>query len=389
MSGLTVVLRHRFDRSGRSGRSGGAGGFALDVDFDAPPGVTALFGRSGAGKSSVLAAIAGLLRPDHARIVAGGRVLVDTDARTSVALHRRRVGCVFQDARLFAHMTVRQNLRYGMARGRSEARIADFLGLTPLLGRRPGALSGGETSRVAIGRALLSDPDILLMDEPLAALDGSRKAEILPYLARLRDETRIPILYVSHALDEVGQLANRLVVIEAGRIAAQGPAADLLADPAMVPHLGPRGVGAVLTGRIVAHHDDGLSEVAVPGGTLFVPRRAQDIGDRLRLRIAAGDVILSRQPPQGLSALNVLVGRITAIGADPDKGAPAAPDAGVSVRIALGGCTGPRDAALLAQVTQRSATALHLAVGQQVHMILKTIAVAPGDIGEAGESYVG
>ncbi len=359
MSDLAVALRHRF------------GGFALDVAFHAPPGVTALFGRSGAGKSTVLAAIAGLLRPGTGRIAVGDRVLTDTATGLHLAPHRRRVAYVFQDARLFPHLSVRQNLRYGMKRGASEVKIADFLGLAPLLDRRPRALSGGEVSRVAIARALLSDPEILLLDEPLAALDAPRKAEILPYLAQLRDSTRIPILYVSHALDEVAQLANRLVLIDAGSIVAQGPAATLLSDPALVPHLGPRGAGAVLTGRIAAHHADGLSEVAVPGGAILVPRRPEAVGHLLRLRIAAQDVILSRTRPEGLSALNILCGTVAAL----QPGA----DAGVTVQIDLGGT------ALLAQITARSATALALAEGQAIHAILKTVAVAPGDIGGLGD----
>ena len=189
---LTVALTHRFP------------GFALDVAFQVPPGVTALFGPSGSGKSTIVNAVAGLLRPDSGRIVQSGRILLDTDQRLFLPPHQRRIGCVFQDDRLFPHLTVRQNLSYGRwfapASDLSFDRIVNLLNLAPLLNRRPATLSGGERQRVAIGRALLANPQLLLMDEPLAALDETRKAEILPYLEQLRDTTQVPILYVSHAV---------------------------------------------------------------------------------------------------------------------------------------------------------------------------------------------
>jgi molybdate transport system ATP-binding protein len=227
------------------------------------------------------------------------------------------------------------------------AEVADLLGIAGLLDRRPADLSGGEKQRVAIGRALMARPAMLLMDEPLAALDAPRKAEILPYLARLRDETRVPILYVSHALDEVAQLATTLVLIEGGTVRACGPVAEVLADPAHVPLLGVRGAGAVLEALVVAHHADGLTELDCAGGRLFVPLRADPVGQRLRLRIEAQDVMVALDRPTGISALNILAGRVTAIRQGDGPGAV--------VQIAVG------DSLILARVTRRSVLALGLA----------------------------
>ena len=201
-------------------------GFALDVAFEAPPGLTALVGPSGAGKTTVVGAVAGLLRPRAGRVVAAGVTLLDTDRGVWVPPHRRRVGCVFQEGRLFPHLTVRQNLLYGRwfapraEPGPLLGEVVDLLGLAPLLGRRPAALSGGERQRVALGRALLARPRLLLMDEPLASLDEARKAEVLPYIERLRDRSGLPILYVSHASAEVERLATTVVRLEGGRVAA-------------------------------------------------------------------------------------------------------------------------------------------------------------------------
>ncbi|MEL7171608.1 MAG: molybdenum ABC transporter ATP-binding protein, partial [Pseudomonadota bacterium] len=274
---LEVSLAHRFP------------GFTLEAAFSAPAGVTALFGRSGSGKTTIANAVAGLLRPSEGRIALDGTVLLDTGAGCYVPPHRRRIGYVFQDARLFPHLSVRRNLLYGrwFAGGRGGddlPRIAALLDIEPLLERAPGALSGGERQRVALGRALLSRPRMLVMDEPLAALDEARKAEILPYLERLRDEASIPILYVSHSLAEVARLATTLVVLEAGRLAKAGPLVDLLADPETVPALGIRDAGSILTGRVIAHHADGLSEIEVASAL-----------SKLRQALASGDEEAARQ----------------------------------------------------------------------------------------------
>jgi molybdate transport system ATP-binding protein len=350
------------------------GAFALDVAFDAPPGITVLYGRSGSGKTSVVNAVAGLLRPRAGRIETGGAVLLDTGRGIFVPPHRRRLGYVFQDARLFPHLDVRRNLGFGRwfagrgGAGTSSdmARVVDMLGLGDLLARRTGTLSGGERQRVAIGRALLARPRILLADEPLASLDEPRKAEILPYFERLRDEVAVPILYVSHSAAEVARLATTVVAIQGGRVVGQGSAADVLGDPMVTP-AGVRAAGAVIEAVVMRHHDDGLTELDASGIALFVPRLPQQPGRRLRLRIAAQDVIVSRARPEGLSALNILPGTVAAI--RPGDG----PGALVSIRTEAG--------IVLARVTRRSAQALGLAPGTSCHAIVKTVAIAPEDVG--------
>ncbi|MEQ8966142.1 MAG: molybdenum ABC transporter ATP-binding protein [Azospirillaceae bacterium] len=358
---LSVAIGHAFP-----------GGFTLDAAFEAPPGLTVLFGRSGSGKTTIVEAVAGLLRPDRGRIAVDDRVLFDGAARIFVPPHRRRLGYVFQEGRLFPHLTVRQNLRYGAwfaprdAPREDMGRVVEMLGLGALLDRRPGRLSGGEKQRVAIGRALLAGPRLILADEPLAALDDARKAEILPYFERLRDEAAVPILYVSHAASEVARLATTVVALEGGRVARQGPAAEVLGDPMVAP-LGVRAVGAMLEARVVAHHADGLTELDAGGVRLLLPTVAHAPGERLRLRIPAQEVLLSRDRPEGLSALNILPGTVEAI--RPGEG----PGALVSVRTPAG--------PILARVTRRSAETLGLEPGVACHAIVKTVAIAPEDVG--------
>lgn len=357
---LQITLQHRFE------------GFALDVAFNAAAGVTALFGRSGSGKTTVINAVAGLLRPDRGRISANGVVLVDTDARVFLPPHRRRVGYVFQDARLFPHLTVQQNLLYGRwfaprGSGVSLDRIVDLLGIAPLLTRRPAALSGGEKQRVAIGRAILSNPRILLLDEPLAALDDARKAEILPYLERMRDELDLPILYVSHAIAEVARLANTVVMLEAGRVTAAGPTGEILSDPATAPSLGLREAGALLTARVAALEADGLTRLDSAAGPLWLPRLSAPLGTVLRIRVVAQDVMIATTRPEGISALNILPATVRDIrhGTGP----------GAIVRLDLGG------EAILARITRRSAAALSLAPGMPVFAVLKAVSVAQENVG--------
>ncbi|MBJ3776692.1 molybdenum ABC transporter ATP-binding protein [Acuticoccus mangrovi] len=364
---LTVRLRHAF------------GGFTLDVAFEAPAGITALFGRSGSGKTTIVNAVAGLMRPDEGRIVAGDTVLLDTAAGRFVPPHRRRVGYVFQEGRLFPHLSVRQNLLFGAffaPRGAPRedlGRVVDLLGIAHLLGRRPGMLSGGEKSRVAIGRALLAAPRLLLMDEPLAALDEARKAEIIPYLERLRDETEVPILYVSHSLPEVARLATSLVAIDAGRVVRAGSTTTVLADPAAVPVLGHREAGAILTARVVRHHADGLTELAASAGPIYLPTVDAPLGATVRVRIEAHDVIIAREPPSAISALNVLPVMVTEIAEGSGPGAAVGLQAG--------------EDRLLARITRRSVGTLGLAPGVACYAILKSTSVARRDVG-AGDRAV-
>ncbi|MEM7745478.1 MAG: molybdenum ABC transporter ATP-binding protein [Pseudomonadota bacterium] len=359
---LLVAIRHTFP------------GFALDVAFEAPDGVTALFGHSGSGKTTVVNAIAGLLRPDAGQIVTAGSTLLDTTSGVDIARHRRRIGYVFQDARLFPHMTVRQNLLFGRffarARGRNPADVIDLLGLGALLHRRPGALSGGERQRVAIGRALLAEPRLLLMDEPLASLDGPRKAEIIPYLERLRDAEAVPILYVSHDVSEVARLATTVVAMEHGHVVRSGPARDILADPDSVPALGVREAGAVLDARVVSHDTaDWLTELAVGVGPIWLPKIEAAPGTWLRLRISAHEITVARTKPEGLSALNVLPARVAAIreGAGP----------GAVLVLQVG------EERLLARVTRRSLRELELTQGSTCFAVFKATAVARADIASA------
>ncbi|MEP1765290.1 MAG: molybdenum ABC transporter ATP-binding protein [Sulfitobacter sp.] len=350
------------------------GGFTVDLAFEARTGITALFGQSGAGKSTIVNAVAGLLRPDEGHLEVQGETLMDTAQGIHTPPHKRRFGTVFQDARLFPHLSVAQNLDFGTRytpRGASIPRqeVIDLLGLGPLLTRAPTGLSGGEKQRVALGRALLSGPRMLLMDEPLASLDSNRKHEILPYLEHLRDgPLGLPILYVSHAMDEITRLADTLVLVKKGRIAAQGPLADVMADPAAVPLMGVREAGAVLHATVVAHADDGLTQLSISAGTLDLPGVKAPIGSRVRLRILAQDVMLSRQRPSGLSAQNVLPVTILSIRKGDGPGAAVALLAGAD--------------RLLARVTARAINALDLSEGDQIFAVLKSTTVAPASIGQ-------
>ena len=345
--------------------------FTLEAAFTAGPGLTALFGPSGSGKTTLIDLIAGLARPDGGRIAAGGQVLVDTGARVFLPPHRRRIGVVFQDARLFPHLSVRQNLAYGRVLTRlthdpSEfAAVTGMLGIAPLLDRRPAGLSGGERQRVAIGRALLARPRLLLMDEPLAALDEARKAEILPYIERLRDEAGVPIVYVSHAVAEVARLAGTIVVLDAGRVAAAGPAEAILRRADLIPVHGEP--GALLT-MTVEGIDGGSGLTALTGqaGRLLVPDLARAPGTAVRVRIPARDVLVALDRPQGLSARNTLPGRVAAIH-------PAG--SGVLVEIDC------RGAILTASLTEAAVRDLGLAPGRAVVAVIKSAAIDPAGFG--------
>lgn len=361
---LSVRLRHDL------------GGFALDADFAAPAGLTALFGASGSGKTTVVNAVAGLLRPRSGRITVGDSVLADSDRNIWLPPHRRAVGYVFQESRLFPHLSVRQNLLFGhwfTGRGQRAALadVVDLLGIAHLMERRPSALSGGEQQRVALGRALLSHPRLLLMDEPLAALDQARKDEILPYLERLRDHVGLPILYVSHSPAEVARLATTVVMLSHGRVVASGSVAQVLSDPFMAPMLGLDQTGAVLTARVEAQEPDGLTRLATSAGALFLPQVAAAPGTVLRLRVLARDVMIATGALQDISALNVIPARIRDL---------TTTAGGVLVRLDAA------DQIILAQVTARSAAALRLAPGMPVQAVLKAVSVAPGTIGTIGIS---
>ncbi|AGS23898.1 molybdenum ABC transporter ATP-binding protein [Rhizobium etli] len=342
------------------------GAFSLDAAFTSEGGVTALFGRSGSGKTSLIRIIAGLARPDGGRVVLDGERLTETTAGIFVPKHRRRFGYVFQEARLFPHLSVRANLSYGRwfapKAGRSESfdHVIDLLGIETLLERSPAKLSGGEKQRVAIGRALLSSPRLLLMDEPLAALDEARKAEILPYLERLRDETEIPIVYVSHSIAEVARLANQVVVLRDGKVQETGPAVDILSRPSAAADR--KKAGALLEGTVKsfdARHR--LSTVTLKSSQLHIPSAVLTPGRPVRIRIPSRDVMLATARPEGLSALNILEGRIEAI--SPGE------DGTVEIRI---DCAGD---AILSRITALSCERLDLRPGKTVFAIIKTVAL--------------
>ncbi|MDZ5649100.1 molybdenum ABC transporter ATP-binding protein [Nitrospirillum sp. BR 11828] len=350
------------------------GTFQVEAKITAGPGLTVLFGPSGSGKSTLVDLVAGLKRPDRGRIAVDGVPLVDTAASLWLPPHRRRVGYVFQEARLLPHLTVRQNLLYGRWFARRHLApdsptcdsVADLLGIAPLLNRRPAALSGGEKARVALGRALLALPRILLMDEPLAALDEARKAEILPYLERLRDHAGLPILYVTHAVAEVARLATTVVMMDQGRVRAIGTPSTLWSRPDLMDLTGGTEAGALLDAVVGLANGDGLFALDTPAGRILVPHLPAHLGpgSRTRLRIPARDVLLSDRPPQGLSALNVLPGMVDDVREDADGSRV--------VRLDCGG------ASLLARVTRTSATALAIAPGQPLWAIVKAVALDQG-----------
>jgi molybdate transport system ATP-binding protein len=343
------------------------GAFVVDAALNCGPGVTALFGRSGSGKTSIVNMVAGLLKPDAGRILADGRVFFDSAAGIDLPPHKRRVGYVFQDARLFPHLSVRQNLLYGSwfaPKGEKKADLAHIVGLLDigrLLHRLPRTLSGGERQRVAIGRALLANPRVLLMDEPLASLDAARKAEILPYLSRLKAEARLPILFVSHQLEEVAALADRMAVVAEGRIAATGSVAEITAR-LDIRSLTERAEAGAILDCVVKGHDrpHGLTVLSLGAAELRVPFTAAAEGERVRVRIRSRDVAIATEAPHNLSVLNVLSATVSEIAAD---GPPY-----VEVRLQVNG------SAILARVTSLAVERLGLAPGRAVYALIKSVA---------------
>jgi molybdate transport system ATP-binding protein len=340
--------------------------FTLDVAFAGGQGITALFGQSGSGKSLTLNIIAGLMRPDRGYIRLDGQPLVDVAARIFVPPHRRRIGLVFQDSNLFPHISVKQNLLFGRWFAPKGARAIEFdavietLGIEPLLQRRPSRLSGGERQRVAIGRALLSCPNLLLFDEPLAALDMARKLEIMPLIERIRDEFRVPIIYVSHAVEEVMRLASSVVVLDGGKVKAIGGPNEVF---------GP-GAGAledrferssVLMTVAGENNNYGLTQLKHPAGTVWLTGPAGPPGRSVRVVVNATDVMIATSPPQGLSVRNILTGVVDSISID----GPFA-----TIEIALDG-----DGRLAAAATRQAVDDLHLVQGSRVYALIKSTAL--------------
>jgi molybdate transport system ATP-binding protein len=348
------------------------GSFALDARFELPtPGVVALFGRSGSGKSTLVDVIAGLLPADSGQVTLDGTVLLDTQRRVDVPPERRRIGYVFQDARLFPHLRVRGNLEYGQRRAAGESYVSfeavvSLLDLEPLLRRRVHELSGGERQRVAIGRALLSQPRLLLLDEPLAALDAARRDEVLPYLETLRDQLAIPMVYVSHHFDEVMRLATHVVLMIAGRVAAQGGIGAMSLDPQLRAIIGPDAIGAIVDGVVGADAGgglagSGLTRVQVGNGELHVQAANLAPGTKLRVQLLARDIIVALQLPQGLSVRNALAGSIVDITGDET-------DSDL-IAIDIGGTR------IMARVTKAATRELSLTVGLRVWALVKSVSL--------------
>ena len=352
------------------------GAFRLAVRFAADAPIVGLFGRSGAGKSSVVNAIAGIAKPMRGAIRINGHVLFDSEQGVDLPPEKRRVGYVFQDPLLFPHLDVGANLFYGQRRRQPSERfiepdrVIDLLGLRDFLQRKPRTLSGGEKQRVAIGRALLAQPRVLLMDEPLAALDVPRKVEILDYIERLRDELAIPIVYVSHAVAEITRLADTVVVLSDGKCLAVGDVEEVMGRLDLRPATGRYEAGSLVDARVLAHDvEHQLTTLGFDAGELHVLKLDVPVGERVRARIRARDVSLAVRRPEGISILNVLGGRVAGI--REDEGPV------VEVQVAVGAAT------INARVTRRSVQHLGLYAGQEIFALVKAVSFDRRSVGYA------
>ena len=342
------------------------GSFVLRARFTADTPVVGLFGRSGSGKSTLINAIAGVTTPGRGHVRIDGVTLFDSERRIDLSPQDRRVGYVFQDSLLFPHLSVEGNLLYGhhlrstAVRFIEPRRVIGVLGLDTLLGRKSGTLSGGEKQRVAIGRALLAQPRILLLDEPLASLDVPRRMEILDYIELLRDEFHIPIVYVSHSIEEITRLADTLVVLSDGNCVGAGDVDAVMGRLDLKPYTGRFEAGTVIEATVTAHDlEFDLTTLGFEGGELTVPGLNAFIGERVRARIRARDVSLAVQKPTGLSIVNVLPGRVTSIR---EESGPVA-----DVEVAVG------ETLLTARITRRSLVQLGIHVEQELYAMVKSV----------------
>jgi molybdate transport system ATP-binding protein len=343
------------------------GEFRLEADFSVEaPGIIALFGRSGSGKSTLINLIAGLVQADTGTIALDGEMLLDTSRSILVPAEERGIGYVFQDAKLFPHLSVVGNLKYALHRARRSRfihldEVVTLLGLAALLDRRVHGLSGGERQRVAIGRALLSQPRLLLLDEPMASLDTQLRSELLPYLESLRDRLSIPMVYVSHDFDEVWRLASHLVLMEDGKTIAQGSMAEMSRHPKLRAIVGSEAVGAVVEGKVLGEDPiNGLTRIAAGSGELHVSLKAP-VNTALRLQVLARDVIVATEEPKHVSVRNRLAGRVVRLDADGE-------DAEL-IGIDIGG------AEILARITRAASQELGLRVDLPVWALVKSVSL--------------
>ena len=344
------------------------GSFRLETQFEVEEGsITAIFGKSGAGKTSTINAIAGLTRPDVGVIQIGNTTLFDQNLRINLPIYKRQIGYVFQDDRLFPHMTVRNNLIYGTPKNRDVANslnltdITGLLELAPLLERRPRTLSGGEKQRVAIGRALLSNPKLLLMDEPLASIDVKHRFEILPFIQRVREKTGITIIYVTHALEEVIFIADQIILLSEGQVTAQGTVEEIMSRLDLHPMTSRFDAGAVISAIYSGYDREfDLGELSFDGGTLRIAGLNAEIGIHLRAHIRARDVSLMLDKPKDTSVLNVFKGELIEIRHEDG------PQLDLLINIGT---------PLIARITRKSLNDLNLDIGSKVYVMIKAVAI--------------
>lgn len=354
------------------------GDFALDISFESDAHVLGVFGPSGAGKTTLINIIAGLEAPDSGAITVNDRTLFDRTRRINIPAHRRRIGLVFQEHRLFPHYSVRRNLTYGARSGHDRLQsIVDLLEVGPLLERPVAHLSGGERQRIALGRALLSEPRMLLLDEPLASLDYRLRGHILPYLRRVCDELSLPIVYVSHELAEILQLTDHLLIMEHGTLAGHGRYAELVHDDDVLDVVHDRGMINMLEAKIATRHEsNGIAELALGQSgktTLVAPLPADDESERVRITIKPWDIALAVQPVEGVSIQNQIAGTVTRR-TDHKRRVLVEVDIGVPI---------------LVEISNRSANAMHITTGTRIHCLIKSHAIRYATGGErrlAGES---